>query len=150
MKLDDFQKHDVEYPGENYVRSTPVPSLLGDFTVEMTVGEGEVPDQDLMDRLQGLIDRFQRDAEKVASLLHESYREFVEQDPEWFEDVDIPTDLKVDQLAAYLDFRSLTIDSEPNHRGEEFPARVYISPQWDEEHGFYLRFDGSDWQQVDC
>ena len=150
MKLEEFLKQDDPYPGDTYTHPDTASSPLGEFTLEMTVEEGASPDQDLLDRFQILVDQFVKDAEKITQLVHESYKESVEDDPDWFEEIGIPTDLRPDQLADHLETRSLTIDSEPDHRGEEFPARVYVSPVWDEEHGFYLRFDGSSWEQVDC
>ncbi len=140
----------VQTWGAGHAHPDPVASPMGDFTVEMTVEEGASPDQTLFEKCRALVDQFVQDVDKITELLHESYRDVAEEDPDWFEEAEIPTDLRPDQLADLLETRSLTISSEPNHRGEEYPARVYISPEWDEEHGFYLKFAGSSWEQVEC
>ena len=98
---------------------------------------------------EDLIDQFTTDKDRVTQLVFQQYK-LVSADSDWLEDCEMPNGLDADQLGPYLRARTLSVSRDLDDRNEPYSARVYMSPQWDEEHGLYLKRDGDGWIQVDC
>jgi hypothetical protein len=86
-------------------------------------------------------------AEQLAELVHEEYRDAIE-NSEWVNPADaMPGDLSVSALRPYISDRFLSVYRWSDDR-DRYSVRVVLVPYWDQEHGLYLRFDGGTWTRA--
>ncbi|NQV27007.1 MAG: hypothetical protein HQ518_21870 [Rhodopirellula sp.] len=151
MKLPEFRKLPRGPRAfDCYEHHTPIPSPLGEFTLELQMDvDDTTPGQSMIDMAQDLASQFTADVERVTELLFAQYQ-LASEDPDWLGECGLPPGLSAGQLAPYLHVRALAVSHDKNDQVEPYSARVYICPQWDEEHGLYFKRDSDGWIQVDC
>ncbi|HEY1170536.1 MAG TPA: hypothetical protein VGH19_04130 [Verrucomicrobiae bacterium] len=159
MKLADFKKQPRgPYQFDWFLHRDTIDSPLGTFAVELTVAMGKQPDQAMVDAMEILIGKFEKNKSAIAQMVFKEYLTIARSEPDWLAGCEVPPNLLVDGLAPYLearaltvsDDRALTVSDEVDNADDRYHPRVYMSPSWDEEHGFYLKFDGDQIERVDC
>jgi|GEM_PF-6260649 len=128
---------------DHYQHPSRIRSPLGEFKMEFQVDDAKVrpPDERMLAAITALHDAFTKDSESLVDLVHEQYElatEDAEDDPEWFEDMEIPVGLSRAELGPLLSARKLTVSQSKADSGDRCPGRVYMSPEWDAEHGWPL------------
>lgn len=147
MKLEEFvQRPDDE---ECYDHPDTVPSPVGAFGLGFQVFDGDPPDARMLELLEELVARFKADADRVVAMIHEEYEEAVA-DAAWADFCEVPTGLSVEQLEPHLENRSLYVRRDSRDEEEPLAARLYVSPDWDQEHGYYLAHEDGRWMREDC
>lgn len=96
-----------------------------------------------------LRDAFQADMDRLVLLVHEEYL-LATDDKEWCEMIELPTGLRPEELEPLLSNQSITVSDFGEEEEEPNPGRVYMSPEWDEEHGLYFARLQGKWEKVDC
>jgi len=150
MQQSDFIKQPRgPYKFDVYHHSKPIDSPLGAFIVELMMHDSKPPDQPMLDMAQDLVTHFMTDKDRISELVYEQYL-LASDDPDWLDSCDVPPGLRTNQIAPYLQARTLSVCRDLKDRTEAYSARVYMSPQWDEEHGLYFKREADGWIQTDC
>ena len=129
---------------DTYANRIPVSSPIGDFRIELTVGIGAQPTPAMFAAADRLSAKFSTDREMLALKVHDRYLAvcMAGYGPDWLKQCGVPEGLSLPQLCEYLDPRTLTVDRELN-------MSVYVSPDWDREHGLYFDLVDGEWQLGD-
>ena len=151
MQIEEFEKQDRgPYLFDRFRHRDTVDSRLGSFSIELIVNMDKAPNQDMANAMRILIDRFEKNEEEIAQMVFREYRAIAESQPDWLEDCEVPLTLSIDGLEPFLTARVLSVSDDVDDVDDQYRPRVYMSPQWDEEHGFYLKFDSDKMERVDC
>ena len=151
MKLEDFVKQPRgPYRFDLYVHPDVVPSPLGEFVVELIAEVGQAPADVMLEIARALVEQFTDDRDHITGLVFREYERACRMVAAGVPDDAIPRGLSISALGAYLDVRTLSVSCSPDDEEEPYPARVYLSPRWDSEHGLYFRFFEGEWEKVDC
>lgn len=139
------------YLFDHYIHQKKIQSPLGTFSLELYVNDASkrAPDEKMLAAIVALRDRFQADMHSLVSLVHQQYL-LATEDEEWCEACDLPTGLSADELEPLLAGRAITVSQDEMDDDDSNPGRVYMSPEWDEEHGLYYARIENKWVQVDC
>jgi hypothetical protein len=152
MKLSDFVLQPRgAYNFDHYIHPMTIPSPLGDFSLELYVDSASrrPADQKMLAAIIALRQTFEDDMDSLVALVHQQYLNATE-DEEWCDVCDLATGLSADELAPLLDGRAITVWQNETDGDNPNPGRIYMSPQWDEEHGLYFARVDNKWVQVDC
>lgn len=139
------------YLFDHYIHPDAVPSPLGKFVLELHVDDAakRTPDERMLHAILTLRDAFLSDTNSLVTLVYDQYL-LATEDEEWCEVIELPIGLTENDLEPLLDTRTISVSQNETDSDEPNPGRVYMSPEWEEEHGLYLaRIDGK-WAQVDC
>ena len=151
MRLEDFTKQERgPYRFDWFQHSIKIPSALGRFSLELFVEMGGTPNQGMIDAMQDLVDAFEAKKDEIAIKVFEEYRATMDSDPEWAESCDVPLNLEIEDLASVIERRALTVWDCLEDPDDLHSPRVYMSPQWDEEHGLYFKISNNDIERVEC
>lgn len=147
MKPEDFQKQPCgPYAFDFYYHPILIDTPLGEFQVELSMFDKNThpPTQEMATAAESFVSWFKEDLGEALDLVFKSYQLACERDPDWVEACDVPLGLKLPHLTEYIGVRSLTI-SEEHEEGSRYSACVYLSPQWDEEHGLSISKSDGHW-----
>ena len=113
---------------------------MGPFALEIYTGANGAPDTTQLARAEQLVSRFELDSNYILNMIHAKYTEFCSQD--YVEDLLMESGLESGRSALgvieYLHRKALVIC-------EDLTASVYLSPQWDEEHGLIFDLTPEGW-----
>lgn len=136
-----------------YIHPKPIQSVLGDFFLEFQVDDSVItpPSHEMLEVIILLSTAFKNDTMALALLVYQEYLLAVE-DIEWCKECQLPVGLKLEEISPLLSQQTIGVSYdmmyEPNidliSRG-----RVYMSPQWNEEHGLYVTRVNDKWEIVD-
>lgn len=149
MDLDEFVLQPRgPYLFDHYTHPDRVGSPLGDFTLELHVDDANVrgPDERMLAAIASLRDAFVQHIDSLVELVFEQYQLATadyDDDPEWFDDMEIPIGLTKSELEPLLGVRTLAVSRDST-------GVVYMSPEWDCEHGLSFARQNDSWIQVDC
>lgn len=138
------------YLFDHYQHPVRVESPLGAFTMEFHVDDAEMcpPNQRMLAAMTALRAAFIKDCESLVDLVHQQYElatEDAEEDPEWFEDMEIPIGLSRTELAPLLSVRTITVSQFDTDSGNQFHGCIYMQPEWDAEHGLSFKRERNKW-----
>ena len=143
MMLSEFSKVLREkYLFDCWVHPEKVPNLLGEFDVELLPDAGE-PDERMVLEAESLLAFIQNHPDKVVEKVFEHYKQ-LHDNSEWLASCNVPRNLGVSGLAPYLHALSISVSREGEAEDFLYQGRIYISPQWDEEHAIYLELNESE------
>ena len=120
-----------------------IPSVYGDFVVELYTEMDVPPSAAMVVAANALVTRFRLDEAVVCDLI---YREYLTvcTDPDWagwLDDVGVERGRTIAEIGRYLDARTLVVN-------DDLSACVYVSPQWDTEHGLYFEYTPQGWARA--
>ena len=151
MMLSDFTKqprgpYAFDYCLANQTIATP----MGEFTVElqMAVGGNTPSDDAMVRRADEFVALIRVQFEKTHDKVFEHYQMAAE-DGEWLESCGVPEGLDRVGIVQHLQVRSLSVRRDEN-AVEEYSSRVFVVPDWDEEHAIYRAYSDGKWEFVDC
>jgi len=151
MKIEDFKKQKRgPYLFDWFRHPNTINSRLGVFSLELTVEMDKVPNQAMADAMEKLIGKFEKNKDMIAQMVFKEYLTIAKAEPDWLESCEVPLNLSIDDLAPFIKAQALTVSDDVDDAEDRHHPRVYMSPQWDEEHGFYLQFEGDHIERVDC
>ena len=145
MTLSDFTKQPPgQYPFGFWVANRAIPTPMGEFTVELQMGIGDKapPDDKMLRQADELVALLQAHIETIHDKVFEHYQMFAEQGG-------VPSGLDRDEILDQLQVRTLTVSRDEN-ADEVYRSRVFIIPDWDEEHAIYLAYGDGEWEFVEC
>lgn len=149
MTLSDFKKQPRgPETFDTCVAKRTIKTALGDFTVELQMDIGDTPTDVMIRRADELVELLQAHSKTIHDKVFEHYRMAAE-DVSWLDLCDVPEGLDRVGVLKHLQVRSLVVSREEDG-DEEYSSRVYIVPEWDEEHAIYLAYSRGDWEFVDC
>lgn len=121
------------YGSNRWYAKSQVPTSFGDFLIEAVMPLKDIapPDSEMIRQANELAEFTQNHSRAILNKIFEHYQ-LVAEPTEWFATCGVPLNLTQKTLAPYLEQRTLVVE-----RGESDPT-IYISPQWDIEHGLYL------------
>ena len=129
---DDFRKQPRgPYLFDRWLAVPPLESPLGQFNIVLR----QTPDADLVAAANALAGFLAENADAVLAAVHDSYL-MCSYDEVWMEGRQIPTGLSAAGIWQYLDDPMIAVDRT---RGGNISGVFYFSPQWDPEHGLYLK-----------
>lgn len=152
MELSEFELQPRgPYLFDHYIHPVMIPSPLGSFSLEFHVDNASrrPPGEKMLAAIVALRDAFQADMDQLVLLVHEEYLLAID-DEEWCEEIELPTGLRPEELEPLLSNQSMTISNFGEEEAVPDPGRVYMSPEWDEEHGLYFARLQGKWEKVDC
>lgn len=152
MKLSEFVLQSRGAGGfDSYLHPQTIPTPLGEFSLEFQVKNAarRPPDEKMLAAIITLRQALESDLHALVTLVHEQYL-LAAEDEEWCEVCELPTGLGADELAPLLEGQTISVAQQETDADEPHPGRVYISPQWDQEHGLYVARIDDRWVLVDC
>ena len=138
LTVDSFRKLPREcFEFNRWAIDEGVLTSFGSFQVEAVtpLGDDAPPDGRMIDQANRLVGFVQRNEGAILDKIFEHYQLLV-RDESWMESCDVPTNLGRTELSPYLVGLDITVDRE-----EDEPI-LFVTPQWDEEHGIYLTVQG--------
>jgi hypothetical protein len=125
-------------------RWAAVPALdtpLGRFKVELNIE----PDAELVATANALADFLAEHADAVVAAVYDNYLSGCYNEG-WMESCQVPTGLAAAQVVRYLNNPTISVRRA---RDGGTSGVIYFSPQWEEEHGLYLKVSGGRVLQTD-
>lgn len=131
LTADDFQMAD-RGPRlfDRWLAKQSVPTPLGPFAVELY----QRPDEELLRHANELVAFVSDGYDAILTVVYEHYLRTAE-DKYWMKGCGVPRRLPEGKVAKYIRSRAVVVRRD---RGGEVDAAIYISPQWDTEHGINL------------
>jgi hypothetical protein len=151
MKLSEFILQERgPYLFDHYIHPVACPSVLGNFVLEFQVDDAgkRPPDEKMLNAIVALRDAFLRDTSSLVTLVHGQYL-LATRDDGWSNGCGLPIGLTEIQLEPLLNGGTITVSQDETDADEPNPGRVYMSPEWDEEHGLYVARIEDRWVKVD-
>src|SRR5262245_53573765 len=111
MTLSDFTKQPRgPYAFDFWIANQPIPSPMGDFTVElqMDVGDKAPPSDEMVRKADELVRLFRDQVETIHNMVFEHYKTVAE-DGDWLELCGVATGLDRMGILEHLEVRSLTV-----------------------------------------
>jgi hypothetical protein len=108
----------------------PLQNPLGLFDVELS----ESPDDALLRQVNELVAFASAEYDAILNAVYEQYQRTAD-DKYWMKGCGVPRRLREDQVMQYVRSRSIAV--RRNRQGAII-GTIYISPQWDTEHGILL------------
>jgi len=145
MTLSDFTKQPRgAYLFDFWVANRAIPTAIGEFTVELQMGIGDKapPDDKMVRQADELIELLQAHIRTIHDKVFEHYQMVAEQGG-------FPSGLDREEILDQLQVRTLTVSRDEN-ADEVYRSRVFIIPEWDEEHAIYLAYCAGEWEFVEC
>jgi hypothetical protein len=121
-----------------------IPSIFGDFVVELHTEIDARPTPAMVDRANALVRQFQIDAANLSDMIYSQYLAVCD-DPDWREwlaDAGVAAGLSISEIGRYLKVKTLVVF-------DDLSASVYVSPDWDTEHGLYYDWTGEGWTEAE-
>ena len=151
LNIDEFVKQPRgPFHFDHYKHPTLIPSPLGEFAVELSMGIGDdsPPDLTMIKLAEQLVKQFVKDQVQVVRLVYGDYKAACN-DPEYLEFCKCPLNLTLYDLPNHLSARAISISRDLDVSEMSYEAHVYMSPRWDKEHGFCLEHKDGSWKVVD-
>jgi hypothetical protein len=121
-----------------------MPTPMGEFTVELQMGIGDKapPDAKMLRQAEALIELLQAHIATIHDKVFEHYQMVAEHGG-------FPSGLDREEILDQLQVRTLTVSRDEN-ADEVYRSRVFIIPEWDEEHAIYLAYCDGEWGFDEC
>jgi hypothetical protein len=121
---------------------------MGKFDVELQMGIGDKapPDAEMVRQAEEFVRLVQAHINTIHDKVFEHYQSVTDEGG-WIGSCGVPRGLDRVAMLDHLQVRTLTVFAD-EEAGEGFLTRVYIIPDWDEEHGIYLAFSDNEWEFV--
>jgi uncharacterized protein DUF6985 len=151
MTLSDFTKQPRgAYAFDFWVANRAIPTPMGEFAVELQMGIGDnaPPADEMVRQADELVGLLRAHIETIHDKVFEHYQMVAEQGG-WLGSCGIPSGLDREGILDHLQVRTLTV-SRDEDADEVYRSRVFIVPDWDEEHAIYLAHCDGEWEFVEC
>ncbi|WP_269542093.1 DUF6985 domain-containing protein [Cerasicoccus fimbriatus] len=137
MKKEQFTR-DGSYGFQVYSWEENIKTDIGEFGVEIQIMDGSSLDQQLLDMISTLIETGKTKTLAIRDHIYASYKAFADEQPEYLEDLDIPTDLTKNQVMEHVDSMNFVVLKDPEAE-RTLDSFIHVRPIWDEEHTLYIR-----------
>ena len=127
LVVEDFQPRGPS----RWIAVLPLDSPLGQFRVSLRYA----PDAGLVAAANAVADYIAEKAETVLAAAHADYVAH-SHDEGWMEGCEVPLGLTAAEIRQYLNDPTIAIDRIGTG---QVSSVIYFSPQWDQEHGLYLK-----------
>jgi hypothetical protein len=127
-----------------------IPTPMGDFSIDLQMRSGDKspPSEAMLRQAEKLIGLLRTHVQKIHDMVFESYQ-MAADDEEWLDSCGVPAGLDRTGIIGHLQHRSLTVSADADEDGKP-TMRVFIIPDWDEEHAIFLAHRDGAWEFVDC
>ena len=113
-----------------WLAKQPLSTHLGEFEVELY----EPPDQEILACAQEMVEAVTNCADEILGIIYDHYQQ-IAVDKLWMRSCEVPNKLPRHRIARYLRGRSITIRRD---KKRTVTGLIFISPQWETEHGISL------------
>ena len=94
--------------------------------------------------------RLMNESGKILNLVYEDYEACVEQIAEDLdESYNVGSDTPKDKISDFIDAQCVYVIRSLGNVEKLYRSRWYCSPEWEEEHAFYINL-ANDLERVDC
>jgi hypothetical protein len=137
LTANDFRRQPRgRYLFDRWLAVPPLDTPLGRFKVDIR----HEPDAVLVAAGNELAEFLVTNSASVLAAAHRHYLAYCD-DEWWMEGCDVPIGLSANDIVPYLNDPTVAVDRRGNGT---ISGVIYFSPQWDTEHGLYLKVvDGS-------
>lgn len=106
------------------------------------------PDAEMIRRAEQLVTRFRASVRQIHDKVFEHYQETNGGDG-WLGFGGSSGGLSRAEILEHLEARTLTV-ARDGDEDDPYSCRVYIIPDWDEEHAIYLDYQEGEWEFVEA
>ena len=127
-----------------------IPSPMGDFAVElhMAMGDSSPPSEDMLRQADTLVALFKAHVTTIHAKIFEHYQAVADQG-EWLAACGVSEGLDREGIVEHLQDRRLVVSRDEDD-DQSYLSRVFLTPDWDEEHAIYLAHEDGEWVFVEC
>lgn len=145
MKVDDFVKR-PRGPTlfDCHQHPATIPSVYGDFVVELHSEIDVPPTPAMVAKANALVAQFKADEAHICDLIFREYQAVCANPDwrEWLDDAGVERGRPITEIGGYLEAKALVV-------ADDLLASIYMSPQWDIEHGLYFDWTTEGWVRTD-
>jgi hypothetical protein len=140
MKIEDFSKDEaLEHECPSWTCTQTVPTVLGEFSVRLIVGDKGSIDMEMVQLAAGAADFLTTKIDSVVAIVLADHKRATE-DPSNldFEDYEIPRIVSSPTVGKYLSGRKIEVFRDCDNPACPHIVEICVTPEWELEHGLRL------------